>query len=354
VSAALPRVTFGMIVLNGLPFAPYNLRALYPFAHEIIVVEGAAPGAASIAGPDGHSRDGTLEELRRFAREEDPEDKLRIVTAEDAGHPDGFWPGEKDEQSRAYAARAQGDYLWQVDADEFYLPEDMRGVLEELAADGTIAAVTFPTVTIWGSPGCAVDGWFLRRGNGDYHRLFRWGPGYSYAGHRPPTVLDGDDRDLRTLHWLDAAAMRRRGVVMLHYSLLFPMQVAEKVEYYSRWGLSAGWYESELAHRWLADSYLTLRHPYHVHNVYRFPSWLLRYDGPHPPQVRRMIADIAEGRVATERRPMADAERLLRSRRYAAGRLLLEAAEPFDRWARRARWQTGPAVRRRLGRSGEG
>jgi len=38
------RITFGMIVLNGEPCVLYNLRALYPFAHEIIVVEGAAPG----------------------------------------------------------------------------------------------------------------------------------------------------------------------------------------------------------------------------------------------------------------------------------------------------------------------
>ena len=36
----LPSITFGMIVLNGEPFVRYNLRALYPFAHQIIVVEG--------------------------------------------------------------------------------------------------------------------------------------------------------------------------------------------------------------------------------------------------------------------------------------------------------------------------
>ena len=54
-SPALPRVSFGMIVLNGMPFVPYNLLALYPFAHQIIVVEGAAPGAAGIATPAGHS-----------------------------------------------------------------------------------------------------------------------------------------------------------------------------------------------------------------------------------------------------------------------------------------------------------
>src|SRR3546814_435211 len=104
-----PRITFGMIVLNGEPFLRYNLRSLYPYAHQIIVAEGAAPGARNIATPQGHSRDGTLEVLRRFKQEEDPEDKVVIVTAEDEGHPDGFWPGEKDEQSRAYAKRATGE-----------------------------------------------------------------------------------------------------------------------------------------------------------------------------------------------------------------------------------------------------
>src|SRR4051812_229996 len=54
------RITFGMIVLNGEPFIKHNLRALYPFAHQIIVAEGACPGAASAATADGHSLDTTL------------------------------------------------------------------------------------------------------------------------------------------------------------------------------------------------------------------------------------------------------------------------------------------------------
>ena len=47
--AALPKITFGIIVLNGEPFTRYNLRALYLFAHQIIVVEGASPMAAHMA-----------------------------------------------------------------------------------------------------------------------------------------------------------------------------------------------------------------------------------------------------------------------------------------------------------------
>lgn len=142
-----PKITFGIIVLNGEPFTRYNLRALYPFAHQIIVIEGAVPAAASIATPDGHSTDGTLEILRRFKEQEDPENKVTIVTAEDEGHPNGFWPGEKDEMSQAYAKRATGNYLWQVDIDEFYKPNDMQSIIQLLKKDQTITAVSFPMIT---------------------------------------------------------------------------------------------------------------------------------------------------------------------------------------------------------------
>ena len=91
-------ITFGMIVLNGEPFIRYNLRSLYPFAHQIIVVEGACPSAAAVATADGHSMDGTFEVLHDFKHREDPENKVVIVTAGDEGYTDGFWPG-KDQMS---------------------------------------------------------------------------------------------------------------------------------------------------------------------------------------------------------------------------------------------------------------
>ena len=350
-TTARPKVSFGMIVLNGLPLLPYNLRAIYPFAHQIIVVEGAAPGAATIATPDGHSRDGTLRELRRFAREEDPGGKLLLVTAEDEGHGDGFWPGEKDEESRAYAARATGDYLWQVDVDEFYMPDRIERILQVLVDRPGIMAVTFPTLNFWGSPDYVVDGWYLRRGAARCHRLFRWGPGFTYATHRPPTVLDEAGRDTRSVGWLDARATARLGVAMYHYSLLFPALVAEKVDYYSNWGLFGDSFERERGQEWLADSYLTLRRPYRVHNAYRHPSWLRRFDGPVPPQIRRLTADVGQGEWSTAMRPTDDVEVLLHSTRYAAGRELLRLADPLDRWRRHLRMSVGRLARQAVQRS---
>ena len=237
-SAATPRVTFGVIVLNGMPFLPYNLRALYPFAHQIIVVEGRLRARAATPLPDGHSRDGTLAELARFAREEDPDGKLTIVTAEDEGRPDGFWPGEKDEQSRAYASRATGDYLWQADIDEFYRPQDMGRILGRAGGRPDVDGRHVPDTSRSGARPTAspTGGSCARR-----RRLpspVPVGTGYTYAAHRPPTVLDRGGRDTRAARLAGRRRDGRSASPCYHYSLLFPFQAVEKVEYYSNWGSS--------------------------------------------------------------------------------------------------------------------
>jgi hypothetical protein len=320
-------VTFGLIVLNGEPFVRYNLRALYPLAHQIVVVEGAAPAAAGVAGPDGHSTDGTLETLRRFKAQEDPGDKLVVVTAEDEGHPNGFWPGEKLEQSQAYARRATGNCLWQVDVDEFYQPEGMARVLERLAAAPDISAVTFEQITFWGGFDYWVDGWYLRAGASRYHRLFRWGPGYGYVSHRPPTIVDEHGRDLHHLRPVAAETLAPGQARLQHYSLVFPRQVREKCEYYSR----AGWTRRAGARAWAERAFMRLEQPYRVHNVYDYLAWLNRYPGSHPPQIEALRADLAAGRVDCEQRPTDDVERLLNSRRYRLGRAALRLATPVGR-----------------------
>ena len=306
-----PRISFGIIVLNGEPFIRYTLQALYPYAYEIIVVEGAAPGAKNIATADGHSRDTTLETLRRFKAESDPKGKVTIVTK------DGFWT-EKDEMSQAYAKRATGDYLWQVDVDEFYRPDDMRAVIQMLKAQPSITAVSFKTMTFWGAPQYIVDSWYLRRGAAIYHRLFKWGPGYTYVTHRPPTVTDPTGQDLREGHWLRAETLEKADIRMYHYSLLLPKQVMEKCDYYSH----ADWTKGQDALVWVKQVYLSLKRPYHLHNVTEYPGCLYRYTGPHPPQIQQMWQAITAADSDFETRPTADIEALLNSPRYKIGRAL--------------------------------
>ena len=281
----------------------YILRSLYPFAHEIIVVEGAAPGASNIATPDGHSRDGTLAELRRFKAEEDPDGKVTIVTAEDEGHPYGFWPGEKDEQSRAYAKRATGNYLWQVDIDEFYRAEEMARVLDMLRGDPTIDGADLQADHVLGRsplPGRRLVPAAGRRptttGSSDGAPATATRP----IARRPCWTRDG--RDLR-----DGQLAARPGPRTAGHSPL-PLLAAAAQAGHRQVRLLRQRRTGRSARRsWpgLNDAFLRLGRPYHVHNVYEYPSWLERYEGPHPVEAVRLVDDLARshpGRRCARRR----------------------------------------------------
>lgn len=335
-------ITFGMIVLNAEPFVAYNLRALYPFAHQIIVVEGAAPAGRSVATPNGHSSDSTLETLWRFKANEDPERKLQIVTAEDVGHTDGFWV-EKDEMSHAYATRATGNYLWQIDADEFYLPEDISAIIKMLTTDADITAVSFYMRTFWGAPTYVVDSFFLQKFVA--HRLFAWGPGYQYVTHRPPTVFDEQGRDVRMLKAVTAAETKDKHIFLRHYELLFPKQVAEKARYYGAVGWTS---ELQQAEEWVETCYNHITRPFRVHMAYSHVSWLERFTAGHPPQVTLMMQAVTAG-VHQEVFPRAttDIESLLARRGYIAKRTMLRWLVPVDRGL----WVLKSAARQLFGKS---
>jgi hypothetical protein len=333
-----PRITFGIIVLNGEPFTSYCLRSLYPFAHEIIVVEGGHENTRAVTTPDGHSTDATLETLYRFKAEEDPLDKVQIVVR------DGFWP-QKDElgnsrtpQCRAYADRATGDYLWQVDIDEFYRPEDVHTILAMLRHDPSITQISFNTLPFWGSFDYISDGWRWRRGGITFHRLFKWGPGYTYVTHQPPLITDDRGRNVRQVKWVSGDEMARRGVYMYHYDHLFPEQVRQKALIY-RWQTPR---VCQDILEWADQGYFNLTRPYHVERHYWYPAWLERFKGEHPPEAVRMMEDIRAGRLDVELRDMTDVERLMRSPRYRLGCAALKVLDRVDRaW----RWGRLQAVR---------
>ncbi|HYM94378.1 MAG TPA: glycosyltransferase family A protein [Chitinophagaceae bacterium] len=321
-----PKITFGIIVLNGEPFTRYCLRSIYPFAHEIIVVEGGHEDARSVCTADGHSIDNTLESLFKFKQDEDVENKLTIITR------NGFWP-KKDEwgrdrtpQSRAYAERATGDYLWQIDIDEFYRTEDMIQIIKMLQKDTKITAVTFPTFTFWGDIKYIADSWALRRGAKYYHRLFKWSPKYKYITHEPPTVIDEKGIDLRQKKWITGKKMERRNIYMFHYSLLFPWQVEQKVKVYRDEKPDSC---SEII-QWAEHNYFKINNPFRVHNIYRLPGWLKRYHGKHPDQIQAMMRDIKQGRIKATLRPNEDVETLLNSKSYNIKKYFLKSIEPID------------------------
>lgn len=319
-----PRITFGIIVLNGEPFTRYCIRALYPHAYQIIVVEGAVEKARSIATPDGHSLDSTRETLASVKAHEDPEDKITIISR------DGFW-ADKVVMSHAYTELATGDYLWQVDSDEFYLDEDIEKIRNWLAKDPTIDGATFRWRLFWGNENYITDGWFLRSGAGDVNRLFRWGKGFyydHYGKHRNgPTVTTPDGFRLNDGNWLSASELAKAGIYQYHFSLVFPNQVLKKAKGYVA-GVSPGTDNSQM-YDWAQRNWLSLENPFRVHNRYQHISWLERYQGPLPKASMEMFNDIRSGKVDCEMRDMEDAIQIERSRYYRLKRAFLRFAGDF-------------------------
>lgn len=322
----LPKITFGIIVLNGEPFIRYCLRSIYSFAYEIIVVEGGHEDAKSVCTPDGHSIDTTLETLYKFKMDEDPANKLTIITR------NGFWP-KKDElgkdrtpQSRAYAERATGDYLWQIDIDEFYKSEDMVRIVRMLNNKPSITAVSFKQKSFWGDIGYVSESYALLRNRGGWNRIFKWGNGYKYLTHEPPTVLDEKGINLHRKVWISGERMKRKNIYMYHYSLLFPWQVKQKAMLYQ--DEKPNGFSEEV--QWAENNYFKLGDPFRVHNIYRLPSWLERFKGTHPEQVICMMKDIKKGNVNAELRRTDDIEVLLRSKKYWIHIIILKIGNPVD------------------------
>ena len=292
-------------MLNGEPFTRYCLRSLYPFAYEIIVVEGACKHASDVADKNGHSLDGTLEVLHRFKAEEDPERKIQIITK------DEFWR-EKTEQSQAYAERATGNILWQVDIDEFYHSEAMTQVIEILSKRQDITAISFRVKTFWGGLDYIVNAGDLWK-EGIFRRLFRWGSGYKYTNHRPPTVCDSGGNSLFNLNPMHGDDLARQRVYLFHYSYIFPWQVTNKTKYYSRMGFS-----SEANYReWFKNTWNEVRTPTRILAYHAGKSWLSRYRGAHPPEIENMRRDIESGAIKVEFRRRDDIENLLANPWYS-------------------------------------
>jgi hypothetical protein len=276
----IPKISFGMIVLNGGRFIKANLRSLYPFAHQLIVVEGASLLAAESANSKGHSRDNTLEVLRDFKEKEDFQEKLIIVTAEDDGYPNGFWPGEKDQQSKAYASRATGDWLWQIDVDEFYKTNDIREICEFISLRNPSMVYFYFRMFMY-HPQLQVKGV-----EPEYcqcqpiPRLFRWGEGFEYQTHRPPTVINHEGISMKEINPVKAEETSRHGWFIWHYPFLYKEQFLDKERYYENFSFRKGMTE------WVEDAKNFRRNRFAI--LWEGLSWLERMDEKPPQQIRTL------------------------------------------------------------------
>lgn len=228
------KITFGMIVFNAEKNLPNGMLSaciqnIYDFAHEIIIVEGATKavnhyfdGDTTSFTNNGKSNDRTLEIIKSFP---DPLNKIKLIES------NGFWDG-KTQMCNEYSKIATGDYIWQLDSDEFYHHEDIETLISILEKK-KIDAVHFYANHFFGGYDYCIDENDNKWANQiPWMRIFRNVPGKSYwISHEPPNyVCDGTVcNNGKALTRDQTLAL---GIKLYHYSYVEIEQVKFKAIFY--------------------------------------------------------------------------------------------------------------------------
>ena len=176
------KISFGMIVFNGRSImAPHLLEVciehVLPYAHEIIIVDGLVNAWKHMSEKVG-SDDGTIELIQKM---QCSNPKIKLIRT------DRNWVN-KTEMCNAYAAVATGDYVWQLDSDEFYKDEDFERIIKILNTQHPFM-MSFKAEHFWGGWRSRISRSTEHLWGNDYpwNRLFRHSPGRSrWLTHEPP------------------------------------------------------------------------------------------------------------------------------------------------------------------------
>lgn len=210
------KISFGMIVFNGDYVLRENLESIYPFADSIVIAEGPVTHYRKLGF--SVSTDKTVEIIKTFP---DPGNKIKLVQ--------GQW-ASKDAMCNGYAPQLTGDFVWHVDSDELYKPEDMEKVVKYLT-DNDCYSMSFRLKSFYGGFDRFISGF---EENFEVHRIQRIIPGKSrWVTHRPPTMLwPPTGKKCKDMGHVDFKTTDSWGIRIYHYSHVFPTQVKAKMDYY--------------------------------------------------------------------------------------------------------------------------
>jgi hypothetical protein len=283
----MAKVSFGMIVFNGDHILEPCLESIYPYAHQIIVVEG--PVQHWVSEGFLSSFDDTLQILRNFP---DPESKIKVIT--------GQWP-EKDEMCNEYMKYLEDEtHIWHIDSDEVYKAEDVESVLDHL---DNYDSVGFKPYSFFGSFNTVLGGWEEAF---EMHRIQRVYPGAKWLTHRPPTILNPQTMKPWGEHrHLGYEELAQEGIRLYHYGKIFPMQMYWKTKYYEgiRPNKTISQYWHKVYKPWMLGQRQEVENkfdgPHHFRPSFRGECRTYEFSGTHPEPIRKRM-DQLEKRLREE------------------------------------------------------
>ena len=213
------KITFGMIVFNGDQVLEEAIASVYPYAHQILIAEGPVGYWQS----QGYvtSMDGTNEILDNFP---DPDKKIKIVHSQYL---------EKDDQCNAYMEFLddETDYVWNLDCDEIFKPEDIETVIDLLEQE-KYTSVGFKSLSFYGGFDDYLTGF---EEGAEFIRIRKVYPGSYWQTHRPPTMAHRANNLWPEKHLDFNTLADDYNIRMYHYSYVFPDQVSNKIKYYEEY-----------------------------------------------------------------------------------------------------------------------
>ncbi len=259
-------VTFAMIVFNTDFVLENVIRNVLPFAHKMIVIEGPVRYWQNKGYTT--STDRTNEILEKFP--------IQVLH--------GQWE-EKTQMCQAFMPFIPPDthYIWTIDADEVFRPEDIETTIQVLEQQRP-RTVGFRSKTFFGDFQHIMGG-FERRHS--FKRILKYTPGCVYKTHRPPTLdPPGEGWDI------PGHEMAEYGVEIYHYSYCFARGVRDKVAYYESDVIKKGDcipdYFNQVWLPWVTrpDRRMAIERIHHgVHEFQygvRGDAYTERYNGDHP------------------------------------------------------------------------
>jgi len=196
-------ISYLMIVLNGMPFIKYSLRDIYPYAKEIIIVEGSIPSFNDSANHNGSSKDGTVNFIKNY-----PGNKIKFIQ--------GKWKTKIQMQNEGLKY-VTGDYVWIIDVDEFY--RDYEKIFNTLNNSPEIDEIWFKTYNFFKGLDYYIYHPILEKDIWAVKRIFKYFSGMQFNSHRPPqTNFKGDIKFLIP-----------RNIYLYHYGYLYDSQVKAKI-----------------------------------------------------------------------------------------------------------------------------
>jgi hypothetical protein len=136
----------------------------------------------------------------------------------------------------AVALGVSGCVLFQIDADEFWRPDQLETVIHLFAERPQLSSIQFPCRYFVG-PNLILRGEHCY-GDHDFEwlRAWRYTPGRKFISHEPP-VLEGDD----PAHRLSKTESRSLGLVFDHHAYATEDQCRYKEAFYGYRGLVNQW-----------------------------------------------------------------------------------------------------------------